>query len=205
MHYDLWYTYLLKIFLILKKSSGNSLSFDELEKLSVSYILRLKIKGNLKISNEDYREEVMTRLPEVWVLDDEYIPVNDINEMKRSHLRTVSPLLNRRLTSMNLSGDWCSYDRANERESLLLNAIQNIPVSSSLADSYRLDILLEDYLNETWTYNKNKFALGFSGTSMPYVDCVHILQLPHQLRIDLGILLTATILFDVPAKVTNIT
>lgn len=73
------------------------------------------------------------------------------------------------------------------------------------ATLFTQDILTEDYLEEAHIYNTYVRSLAISNDSavkqlkpMPSVDLYSLLNIPHKVRLDLSVVLTATILFHVP-------
>ena len=177
---------------------------ESLSNLVDTHVLRLSLDFyptyntlyNLK------RECVLSTLPQVWVYDEDYVHISDAGISNRNRLSQLTPRDFSNLISIDESSkNWKIPNIINSRESNLLRVIQNIPQIDHLADAYRLDVLLEDYLDQVWIYNKHKLTLGFLGEEMPTVDCVHILLLPHKIRIDFAALLTSTILFDLPLSV----
>eukprot|EP01034_Spumella_vulgaris_P041861 gene41861-51883_t len=86
-----------------------------------------------------------------------------------------------------------------------MRAVQNIPIYDAFADSFKLDILIEDYLEECSLNNEYSRNLRISNDSvvkpvkeMPTVNLYAILVMPHKIRLDLSVMLTASILFHIP-------
>eukprot|EP01041_Mallomonas_annulata_P009347 gene9347-19394_t len=122
------------------------------------------------------------------------IEINDEISSKYSNIASY-------LDEATAPSEWLSDHLYHIRQTNLLNAIQNISKSIESLNYSRLDIILEDYLHEVWIFNKHRLTQGLGGQPMPYVDCVHMLKLPHKIRVDLCVLLTATIIFDLPPMI----
>ena len=155
------------------------------------------------------RDFVLESLPLVWVIDDDYILISETDKI---HMNKISEFSPKYLSSTKKvmymahndedSGGWKS-SLGSERGMHVLNAVQHMSTHELFANHYRLDILLEDYLDEAWYYNKWRFRSGGTGQPMPTVDCEHILHLPHNIRLDLAAILTCTVLFVLPTSVND--
>lgn len=105
-----------------------------------------------------------------------------------------------RLARDRLHAGWATRP-PNEKATNLINMLQSLPLGSSeQTDAFKLDVLLEDYLEEAWLWNKHAFGLLAAGDRkrMPAVDLLSILHMPHNARLDLSVLLTVSIVFPLP-------
>ena len=77
---------------------------------------------------------------------------------------------------------------------------QIIPEDGGEADAFRLDVLLEDYLQQARMWNQHAVGMqpAHERHRMPTVDLLLLLHLPHHLRLDLCVLLSITLVFDIP-------
>jgi hypothetical protein len=78
-------------------------------------------------------------LPNVWVINDDYI----LSRYKS----TVTDSSHLSKKSLNPQEFWRTRPTTT-REQNLLGAIQEIPLYDAIADPFKLDILLEDYFQE---------------------------------------------------------
>ena len=75
-----------------------------------------------------------------------------------------------------------------------------------MADEFKLDILLEDYLEQARVWNDffhefnllNNISTRIKMSPMPTIDPSLFIHIPHRARLDLSVLLTASIMFDLP-------
>lgn len=172
--------------------SVNNLTTDDLSVFDRCHILRLKIDSNPNINfkGKKTRDAIMAIIPDLWVLNNDYIQTSDsVEKLKAFPLRVR---------------EWRVPAVINEKETRLLRALQSAPCGSDEADAFRLDVLLEDYLEETWLFNKYRVIQSLTGKKQkPYVDCTHIMSLSHSLRLDLAVLLTSMIIYAIPSQILN--
>jgi hypothetical protein len=190
------------------------------DQLTSIHILRL----HLDVADE---EEVSRRLPYVWTLNNHYIPLwksrsyneSNVEEESLTALSLVSddgtsvhpPAsqpnsdISHHATSSASDvirrqqlGDWIPH-AMNKKETLFFECLRSIPIQGSQADEYRLDILLEDYLEEAYIWNEYGMKhQRLSLEAMLYPNIQMLLLLPHHLLLDFSVLLTASVLFKIP-------
>jgi len=92
-----------------------------------------------------------------------------------------------------------------ERESILLGAVQNFPSKPNARDEYKLDILVEDYLEQYRILKKAKKVQGngspLEDLYVPTLKIAKFLEMHHRTRLDLSVILTASILFSIPIQI----
>ena len=96
---------------------------------------------NYYILNACQVQFVATHLPNVWVINDDYI----LSRYKSNVLMEDGSQLSEK--SINSHEFWRTRPTT-KREQNLLGAIQEIPLYDAIADAFKLDILFEDYLQE---------------------------------------------------------
>ena len=224
--------------------ADNELPPQNLDALRSIHILRLRVIGCNKtsgISSSDinnaatsHRSRTIHLLPNIWVLDDDFITYSERNFPRE----TSTPVENNNLSSeiscdsvttiqswstnaqrtsgFNISLDWRTRI-ASDKEQSLLRLIQRVPLDALIGDYCRLDVLLEDYLEEmriTNIYNRstltdNKHSKNNSNSNgsntcsqsnYSNINMLQLLSLPHKIRLDLSVLLTASIFLTVPTQ-----
>jgi hypothetical protein len=137
------------------------------------------------------REEFAKAFPLVWVLNDDYIPF----KLRKNYIFDASA------GAGGLAAAWDAVTRSSDREYNLLLAVNEFPNTTQLMESSRLDVLLEDYLDEAWLYNSYLTRVRSTLPEMPTVNCAKILNLSHSQRLDLSVVLTLSIVIDVPIDI----
>lgn len=199
---------------------GNKFKKDDLSLLKQVHILRLKV---LIEGEVDIVESLRDQLPNVWVLNNDFVSfsfrsvaskrrkmstfdttaLGDMSLIAMSVKETsgVSKLANAKAT-----GDF-RVMQPNDRALNIMRAVQNIPIYDDFADTFKLDILVEDYLEEATVFNHFAKNLQISNDSavkplklMPVIDLYSILAMPHKVRLDFSALITGTILFPMPVS-----
>ena len=169
--------------------SDNSLGLDALSAFSSSVIYRLKID----ITNEVTRRSLFETMHVFWVLNDDFVKSEEIS------------------TAMNTGSgggsggriDWFFGRQVNEREKDAMDILNNhLPCKHQFSNPFRLDLVLDDYLQQAYIYNSQDIVGVGSGllSPMPVVRPENVLSLPHLPLLDLSVLLTASVLFKVPAE-----
>jgi hypothetical protein len=124
----------------------------------------------------------------------------DPDDPHRDYLSSLQPLL------IDHNSNLYNSKHPTEREEDLMEILTHlIPSRKQFSEYYRLDLLLDDYLQHTHHFNQHPDVLhggGSTSTSliskMPNFSCFKLLLIPHRVRVDLIALLTASILFSVP-------
>ena len=172
-----------------------------LSNLATKHIMRLTLANNTKFDSASpiVRKTLVIVLKNVWVLDDDFICAAE----RRSAKQFVSvQSLNISKSKVYMDGDWTGLDDRNERVSILLGAVQELPENDEKADLFKLEILLEDYFEEARIFNRNCTTGNTRNPKEPKHKHVpqigSFLQLPHHIRLDLTVVLTCTILYDLP-------
>lgn len=174
--------------------TGNTFSMAELANLASSHILRINITSSSSLSDIC---ELCTVLPLAWCCNDEFITGAD-----RRKARQVT---GDQAVTRSMQRNWRPM-RSCARESVLLTVSHHLAHADSITDTWKLDILLEDYLCNALVFNA--FASSVSNENNSSVKRVRALPLPpalpalfcleHRQRLDLSVLLTASILFELP-------
>jgi hypothetical protein len=161
--------------------------------LSKTHILRFKFNSTQSISSNsyEYRKHVLEKVPLIWTLDDDYIPAsvlktNFVSECVKDN--TV----------------WNEIHRYYDREVNLICATRSLPCSPHLIDFARLDVLLEDYLDEVCYYNKYCKDNGSNNQiakQLIHIPVNKILFADHSIRLDLSAVLTLAITIDIPTDI----
>lgn len=183
--------------------SGNALKLSALSSLLHTHILRLHVSlsDDLNFSGYSTINAMMANvLPNVWVINDDFIASFDrregsgVNNGPKPNEEVPKDI---EVPSNNLGN----------RESKLIRAIQNCPPKGKYSDYFRLEILLEEYLQEACYFNCFAQQIDLQNNSshrhiecMPFVDAYALLVLPHRLRLDLSVVLTASLMFPVPKQ-----
>ncbi len=198
---------------------GNSFAKADISSLKQVHILRLKV---LVDGEPDISEYLRDQLPNVWVLNNDFVAyASRSTTAKRrklssfdttSHgnamgisMKDVNSGVSKLATAKN-TGDF-RVMQPNDRALNVMRAVQNIPIYDSFADTFKLDILTEDYLEEATVFNSFNHTLLISNDSvvkpqraMPVFDLYSLLAMPHKVRLELSVVITATILFPMPAS-----
>lgn len=178
--------------------SSNRINYDKLHVLNAIHLLRLTLMGKLErdklftqtnISYHQYRNSTINLLPNIWVLDDDFISHSERHNSIGSGSQHVS-------TPLHTNQHWGTRV-ANSKESTLLRLLQNVPIEGCTSDCWRLDVLLEDHLEEmkiTYIYNRNL------SNNTSNINILQLLSIPHATLLDLSVLLTAMIYFPLPKR-----
>jgi hypothetical protein len=171
--------------------------YDEkmLSKIKYVNILRLTLSTEPTYKHSDLVSTVRL-LPLIWVLNDDYLPLRLLKAAAMAAPAGED-------TPLGGGGTWNGTSRFHDRESSLLCAARDIPYSGDRADWVRLEVILEDYLDEACYFNRlycnaNK---RLQGRRKPWVDCNKLLYLSHAVRIDLSVILTLSITIDLPIPI----
>ena len=91
------------------------------------------------------------------------------------------------------------------REGAFLSAVHTFtPTAAYPLDHYRLDVLLEDYLEEAFLANANNIPYqGVDKKRYPVVDVFALICLPRQIMMDLLVFLTSSLIFPLPKALTE--
>ena len=171
--------------------------FSSLESLSSVlrpvYVLRLNIADknftpSFFTSQTTYRNSVIASLPNIWCLDDDFITAE---ERRNVEVASSSSAI---VTSIQENWDTRIFT---EKELALLRVIQSLPFGGKANDTMRLDVILEDYLEEARLFNLYRTS---TATSMPTINVAQLLRVPHKIRLDLSVMLTVSIFFSLPEK-----
>jgi len=73
-----------------------------------------------------------------------------------------------------------------------------LPCRPCFSNPYRLDVVVDDYLQQAFLFNGSEAVAAASIRKLPTFVPEVLCRLPHGVRIDLSVLLTAHILFDTP-------
>jgi hypothetical protein len=182
---------------LLDLSYNNDLTIDDIIGLHSIQILRLKLPKTIlestqnDITEKETRKELLSYLPYIWTLNDDFITVQ---EKEKIIYKSEDMFIK--------SNEWETKSLGN-RVGRFLHICQVFPTSGPLADTIRLDILLEDYLELARVNNVHTHLSKSSFKRMPSVDLIAIMSIPHRVRIDLSVLLTTSILFDLPQALFN--
>lgn len=208
--------------------SGNKIDIEaNLSYLSSLHILRLHLNiPEDMLSAFDMSETafIAIKLPNVWVINDDYITKADKVKSKSMDTRidiaiaialpsdkqcedasVITDNITNQVSSSNDIGLSCTHVFANIHSSNLMRAIQECPLEGIVEDEYRLDILLEDYYQQAAYFNHFAENNNMSHHSqhgrikyMPIVDLYSLVKLPHRLRLDLTAVLTSSLLMPIP-------
>jgi hypothetical protein len=192
--------------------SSNCLSLKNLCSLRSTYILRLTLLGGSdancsilsNLNPTSYRPRAINLLINTWVLDDKFI--SHMERLVSSKYSTSpdedfnqeAPLS----TDDQIRQQWGTRI-ASEREISIMRLVQCIPLDGASSDHCRLEVLLEDYLEEARliaTFNRSHLSCGKTKMSSASVNMLQLLSVPHRVRLDLSVLLTASVLFTLPKQ-----
>lgn len=132
--------------------SSNQMTSKLIESISACHILRLVLSHNVHIFGDvdpqQRRSVIVSRLPNIWVLDEDFISFGERGLKRRGanmqqHVSNENDKLSFNFRSLN------------ERETILIEMLQNAPSDPNICDIFRLEILLEDYLSQARTFNKH--------------------------------------------------
>lgn len=156
--------------------------------------LKTKLNGNIT------REQLFQKLHNIWVLNDDFI--------KHDELVHISSFYNNSIVTDNLNDPMLNHynhsDTFNpkvptERENDLMEiSTKLIPSKKQFSEYYRLDLVCDDYYQQVQLYNSHFDVVNGICKKMPTINCTNLLYIPHRVRLDMTVLLTASILFPVP-------
>jgi hypothetical protein len=172
-----------------------------------SHILRLSISPDIFHYSEDsYNDDwklinrVILQLPNVWVFNEAFISLKEREYVLQTKFSTTFP---KEPPLMN--SNW-SNQTYSLRQMLILHSVQSLQFLNEKNDFQKLDILLEEYLTEALIFNQYVNHLLINNNSkikyiqykpsMIFIDI--LLVLPHKIRLDLSVLLTVSIIFEIP-------
>ena len=180
--------------------SGNAIKKSDLSSLTRTHILRLHLSNveELQLSGHStVNSSIAEILPNVWVINDDFISSAD----RRDGTKAASSILE---DSSGKNIEW-SLDTPNRRVCKLIRAIQNCSPKAKFGDYFRLEILLEEYLQEASYFNAFVQQINILNNSshrhvefMPFVDLYALMLLPHRMRLDLTVVLTTSIMYHIP-------
>ena len=192
--------------------SSNCLLLKNLHALRSTYILRLTLLGGSdancsilsNLNPTSYRPMAINLLINTWVLDDKYI--SHMERLVSSKFSTNADDNLNQETPQSIDDQFRQQwgtRLASEREISIMRLVQCIPLDSISSDYCRLEVLLEDYLEEArliTTFNRSHLSCGKTKMSSTSVNMLQLLSMPHKVRLDLSVLLTASILFTIPKQ-----
>lgn len=189
--------------------SHNSFRINVSENFAACHIMRLFVSADsITSSHQVFDEEwdrqlsIAAMLPNVWVINEHFIPYQDRNAISQGLFKLD---LSHHASKAPVTSNWSSI-KVNDRQQALLGIISQFEKTcSSDTDSRKLDILLEDYTNEIDTWNNYCKSLSLQNTAAVRVakpiplfkNFDTFLFIPHRLRLDLSVLLTASVLFPI--------
>lgn len=192
--------------------SSNSLLLRSLQALRSTYILRLTLLGSSdtncsilsNLNPSSYRPRAINLLINTWVLDDKFI--SHMERLISSKYATIEDdEFNHETPSSNddqIRQQWGTRI-ASERETSIMRLVQCIPLDGASSDHCRLEVLLEDYLEEARliaAFNRSHLSCGKTKMSSTSVNMLQLLSIPHKVRLDLSVLLTSSVLFSLPKQ-----
>ena len=188
-------------------NGDGKLSPESVEHLSKSHVMRLKWGSEVPTG------DIVEHFPYAAVINDNFIRHRD-----RQHSSLYDSSGNETLLFSKdgikdahtdiegavPNGNW-STQLPGVRDINYFRAIQTIPANKPLADYFLLDMVLEDYLEETRLVNKYAVDNSVTGHKrMPTVDIEEVMHLPHKFRNDLAVVLTVTIMFpELPVQIVE--
>ena len=197
----------------LNLTSSFDYSFGLLSILKSVHVLRLNLK---KCSYpvigmiDTKRMDIIQLFPLVWVLDDDYILWEErkmeylslFDQKKLNQVSNNQTSSTKKLSIFSDNSMW-GIRQHTDKEKAILHVIQTLPFNGIAADNIKLCILLEDYLDQAFLYNKlfinsNDTIQKQEKKRYALVDVSKIMQLPHAIRLNLSVLLTASIVIPLP-------
>lgn len=195
--------------------------------LRLTLIGKAETDASVIQSDSTYRIFVVNLLSNIWVLDDDYISqserfskanIDDSQTVNGNTQQLVVPGLNDSL-DFKIHQQVVQQQKSvplpvpetekrwgtrvtNEREISILRLIQSISLDGLTADYCRLDVLLEDYLEEmrlTNEFHRRNLTIGNKEVILN-VNMLQLLSIPKGIRLDLSVLLTAAVLFPLPKQ-----
>lgn len=187
--------------------SLNPLHIEDFHNLASCHILRLYLSNNSIGRNNialdadwDVQLAVTKNLPFVWVLNDLFIPYTNRRFFASNHGKPA-------FSDETKDSGWTSL-QVNDRQGSILQAMHHLERTDAVSDIVRLDILLEDYMQESliwYNYSTKLDRANNCGIKVPtkrrkgYLSNLNsILFVPHRARLDLSVLLTNAVMFDIP-------
>jgi hypothetical protein len=172
-----------------------------------SHILRLLISPDVFHYSEDsYNDDwklinrVILQLQNVWVFNEAFISLKEREYVLQTKFSTTFPK-----EPPQMNSNW-SNQTYSLRQMLILHSVQSLQFLNEKNDFQKLDILLEEYLTEALIFNQYVNHLLINNNSkikyiqykpsMIFIDI--LLVLPHKIRLDLSVLLTVSIIFEIP-------
>jgi hypothetical protein len=148
-------------------------------------------------SETSIRNAIIKILPNVWIINDDFIVFNEIQSYSDGDTSLRTSLSNDNILYGN-NGVWTTYG-SNMKQSSFLSLLSHIPINNMRQDMYKLDIILDDYLTESFLVNQSESVLKGKTPKRQFINCDILLTLPHNIQLDFSVLLTASILFSVPS------
>jgi hypothetical protein len=183
---------------------GTNVTLINLSTLSCAHILRLHVPVSL---NEELgvfttlNALISSVLPNVWAVNDDFITSSDRKEATLAGLPPNTHVFGNEL-DVDIVSDAA---QPNLRVQNIIRVVQNCPPRGKYADYFRLEILLEEYLQEACYFNCFAQQIHLQNNSshrtiepMPFVDVFALMMLPHRIRLDLTVVLTAALMFHIP-------
>jgi hypothetical protein len=162
--------------------------------------------------NDDWKliKKMILELPNIWVFNDEFISLKE----KTYILSTISFSTRSASFSASTSASAAASTALSEwktteyslRQLLILHSIQSLQFLNEKNDFSKLDILLEEYLIQSFIFNSyvSSFFLN-NNCKVKYIKFLPslisidlLLILPHKIRLDLSVLFTISIIFPIP-------
>lgn len=185
----------------------NSIALDTfIQEFQTKYILRLSLCDNRTFNSTlpPTRAKIIDGIRNLWVLDDDFISFAERKVSSRAASLAGSAHNSISVKRPEyLVGNW-SPPTISEREMILMSAIQQFPQNSADLDVLKLEVLLEDYLEESRVFNRccsstrDNDHKGYHPKVV--ISVTAIMRLPHKKRIDLSVMLTVMLLYDIPPK-----
>lgn len=179
--------------------AGNDVKNSDLSHLIEVHILRLKVTVGNDVTlgaHPTINALIANFLPNVWVVNDDFITESDRKTGAGSAADADLVVCKKETEFVNKYG--------NERSMKLVRAVQNCP-KGKFSEYFRLEVLLEEYLQEACYFNCFVQQMTLQNNSshrhvelMPFVDIYALMMLPHRLRLDLTVVLTTTLMLHVP-------
>ena len=181
----------------LQISMPAELDLSTLDKFKDIHILRLSLHTDPKYIYQEVLR-IAQQLPLIWVLNDDYLPSNLLQ------VATSKQIVEQESQDVfNDGGSWNGVARFHERESNMICVVRELPMKGELIDSCRLDVLLEDYLDEVSYFHRypGSNTQCPSGKKIPFINCTRLLHMDHVVRMDLSAVLTLLITINAPIAI----
>ena len=140
------------------------------------------------------RQSVLPYLPNVWCLDNDFVCADERQQATQLIMTAGGSMPLSKVTAT-----YVGYSTApvNSRAKRLLHAINNLPTKVALSEQYKLDILLEEYLEQMLVQKEHP------SPPQVEVDLLRLLELPPRVRLDLCALLAAIIMHPLDERMVS--